>query len=256
MSLRSDLRLAAQAAESQAVAHALANQQIAEEQQMHLFEEAAREAARIAAGATSPESGATPITPEPRDPGPEPAGTGQATAGTLTGVGEDLPQDGAGTTPPKKKKRIGGSTRRIILDDEWKDGEGFIPEWTLTGQPFDMEDEAGAQFYESAKAPSIFGGARAHPQDPRRSSNPVKPSFQYHVPTLPVEVDILDDWNSFLMASQLRRGIDATATMDHVKRFFTSLRFKLPGVWRTSPREASTKYWQVARATTLLPASP
>ena len=59
--------------ESQAAAHALANQQIAEEQQRHLLEEAAREAARIAAGATSPESGATPITPDRRDLGTEPA---------------------------------------------------------------------------------------------------------------------------------------------------------------------------------------
>ena len=55
--------------ESQAAAHALANQQIVEEQQKHLLDEAAR----IAAGATSPESGATPITPDRRALGTEPA---------------------------------------------------------------------------------------------------------------------------------------------------------------------------------------
>ena len=75
--LRSDVRLAAERAqaeaEGQAATHALANRQIAEEQQRHLFEEAARESARIAAGAIYPASGATPITPERRDLGTDPA---------------------------------------------------------------------------------------------------------------------------------------------------------------------------------------
>ena len=55
-----------------------------------------------------------------------------------------------------------------------------------------------------------------------------RPNIQYHVPLLPVEVDILDDWNSFLMSSQIRGGIDAEATMNHVKRFFRSFGFKTP----------------------------
>ena len=55
-----------------------------------------------------------------------------------------------------------------------------------------------------------------------------KPKIQYHVPQLPVEVDILDDWDTFLMTSQLNGGIDANATMDHVKRFFMSFDFQTP----------------------------
>ena len=118
---------------SQAAAHALANQQIVEEQQKHLLDEAARNAA----GATyRTEGGATPITP-----GTEPApGTGESIAGTLTGVGEDVLQGDKAGTPPSKKKR---STRRIILkekdrralhlDKEWKDGQGFNPERPLAG---------------------------------------------------------------------------------------------------------------------------
>ena len=177
--LRSDTRTAAEriamaerSAMAESVAHASANRQVEEQQ-------AQDEAAMFAAGATQggPEVGATPITPGIIEPA---SGTGGSLAGALPGVGEIVLQDDGVVTPPNKKKRkvLKESDRRAIhLGDEWKDGEGFIPELTLTGQPFDMEDEAGAHFYESAKAPSIFGGARAHPQDPRRSSNPVKPSF-------------------------------------------------------------------------------